>query len=69
MSRIKKKPDEICCLIEINDDETRIKNTLVAGFRMNEKDYLDAMQAYIDEARDNPGSIFDSASAMANEIH
>lgn len=69
MSRFKPNPEEVCFYIEINDDQTRIRNTVIAGVGMTEVDYLDALQCYIDDARQNIGKVFESGVDYSEVNH
>lgn len=69
MSRFKPNPDELCYYIEIDESQMKVRITLISGAKMNEQDYIDALQCYIDDCKKNPESVFEDGIELHDVSH
>lgn len=69
-TRMKKKPDELAYMIEMDDEKLRVRLTLISGMAMTSEMFLKALLTFVNDYRDNPEKVFQESIAMLDdEIH
>lgn len=60
----KKNEDEVVYLLEADDDMLRFRMTLISGTEITPEMYLSALEAFIDDYREKPESMFANMTVM-----
>lgn len=60
----KKNPDEVAYMIEVDDDNERIRLTLVSGSAINPEMFLQALLALVEDYEDKPGDLFQESLSL-----
>ena len=70
MSKLgKPKDDELAYMLEVDDDELRVRLTLFSGVKLNPRDYILALEAFVTDYKDSPEHLFDDACEMPDDRH
>jgi hypothetical protein len=65
----KKDSDGIASIVELSDDECRVRVTFFCGREMSGEDLLYAMYQFMEEYKDTPQFIFSSDLRLDDERH
>jgi hypothetical protein len=65
----KKKDDEVAYILEYNEDQTNVRLTLISGRQISGEDFLQALNAYVEDFIERPESLFLDGIEMADERH
>ena len=70
MSGLGKKDEEgIASIVEVSDDECRVRITFFCGREMSGEDLLYAMYQFMEDNKDTPQFIFDRDLSLPDERH
>ena len=65
----KQDEDSIAFLVEMDEDELRVRLTLYSGTKLNAKEFLSALSIFVDDYKDNPDELFNECIDMDDDRH
>jgi hypothetical protein len=65
----KPKEDEVAYMLEVDDDSMRWRITLFSGRSCNLEEFVQAMETFCADARENPEELILSESSIASEFN
>ena len=65
----KPDPEQVAFLVEMDEDELRVRLTLYSGERLSARDFVAALSVFVEDYRENPDELFEESVEFADERH